>query len=374
MKFSVAPLVAAAGMASAAVMDKSASSPMSVSLTPMGNHMVKATITNTGNKALNVFNRGTLLDENTPTDKLHISNKSKKAKFHGIYIKPDMKNIPEENFTPFAAGESKEIMINMAETYHFEETAAYDVVAKGAFHYAEAGSNKLAKGRMAYAASPLNMHVDTAITSKIAKVVDARIAKRATTNKDCTADQKATVAKGYQGCYDQATAAANAALNGSASKFKEYFKSTAQKDRQYVHDRYTAVAKECKNSPGGVLDVYCVDHNNECRRGDFAYTYSSDDTVTWCSSYYSASLESSTCHADDKVGTTIHEFTHAADVFSPSTGDYAYGYDNCYALSYDEAIENADTYEYYANGMSISPDFIHSYANTFYSYLRRLLN
>ena len=46
---------------------------------------------------------------------------------------------------------------------------------------------------------------------------------------------------------------------------------------------------------------------------------------------------------DSKAGTIIHELSHVV----LGTQDYAYGM-NVLSLSSDEAANNADTYEYYA--------------------------
>lgn len=70
MKYSFASLTAVVGLASAAVVD---TNPISVSLAPEGNHMVKATITNNGVKGLNLFTAGSILDTKAPVNKLTVS-------------------------------------------------------------------------------------------------------------------------------------------------------------------------------------------------------------------------------------------------------------------------------------------------------------
>lgn len=78
MKYSIASLAATIGLASAAAVDTNAApSPLSVSLTPVGNSQVKAIITNNSNKGYNIFHRGTILDTKTPVDKFQITKDSK---------------------------------------------------------------------------------------------------------------------------------------------------------------------------------------------------------------------------------------------------------------------------------------------------------
>lgn len=258
------------------------------------------------------------------------------------------KNLPESSFTALAPGQSKEVLIDLAEIYDLT-SGIYDVVGKGHFRYAELNSTELVGSVLPYTSNALAMNIDGVVAAQVTKAIDA-VEKRSTIQNDCTAAQKSVVAQSEAKCYNQAVAASKAALSGSATKFQEYFKSTATKDRQYVSKRFDAVAKECNNTPGGVLNVYCTDKYNYCDDGTFAYTVSSDNNVIWCAQYYSHPVETTSCHGDDKAGTTIHEYTHADSVFSPGTDDYAYTYANCVKLSREKALENADTYEYYANG------------------------
>lgn len=199
------------------------------------------------------------------------------------------------------------------------------------------------------------MKIDGPVAAQVTKAVVAAAAaanfnRRSTIQDDCSASQTKTIADGEARCVKQAQAAAQAATSGSATKFNEYFKTTATADRQYVAKRFTAVAKECQNTPGGILNVYCSDKYNYCSDDTFAYTVPADNNVIWCNQYWTHDTETTQCHGDDKTGTTIHEYTHANAVFSPGTNDYAYGYSACSKLTRAKALENADTYEYYANG------------------------
>ncbi|KAK3192537.1 hypothetical protein K4F52_001336 [Lecanicillium sp. MT-2017a] len=351
MKYSFSAL-ALAGMASAAAVNTNAS-PVSVSLSSMGDTTVKAVITNNGDKDYNIMHKGTILDS-VPVNKFQVTKGADTASFHGIKVRMGTTGFHEDDFTALSPGESKEVVVDLASIYGLDKSGAYDVSASGRFRVAEAGSTELVRGAgVRFSSNSVKINVDGHKASQVTKAIHESLASRSTIDSDCTASQKTTVQDGIDKCKAQANAAADAAVNGSASKFKEYFMSTATKDRSYVADRFKAVAKECGATDGGVLTVHCKDTYGYCRSNDFAYTVSDDDTVVWCNEYYNAPLETSTCHGDDKTGTTIHEFTHASSVFDPPTEDHAYGYDDCVALDRAEALENADTYEYYANAIHL---------------------
>lgn len=353
MKYSFASLAAIAGLASAAVVD---TNPISVSLAPEGNHMVKATITNNGAKGLNIFTAGSILDTKAPVNKLTVTKDSQKIAFDGIRYRIAHNGLKPESFTALKAGESKEVMINMAEVYKIKDTGLYSITSAGRLRYAEADSTKLV-GSYQYDTNTVSMNIDGPQAFAVPMAVQpSLISDRSNVGSDsgCTSSQATTVKDGISRCSKQATAAANDALNGTDKRFKEYFKSTSKSDRQYVSNRLKAVAKECSSSTSGITSIYCRDKHNYCQQGTFAYHTDSDNSIVFCDAYWSAALETTQCHGDDKAGTTIHETTHDSTVFNPGTDDYAYGYTDCSKLSRDKAIENADTYEYYANAVHLN--------------------
>lgn len=85
------------------------------------------------------------------------------------------------------------------------------------------------------------------------------------------------------------------------------------------------------------------------------------DNIANCDLYYSyLPALTGTCHAQDQATTSLHEFTHASAVVSPSTQDYAYGYSASTARSASQALQNADTYALFANGTPFLPSCIES--------------
>lgn len=279
-----------------------------------------------------------------------------KIAFDGIRYRMAHSGLKPESFTALKAGESKEVLINMAEVYKIKDTGLYSITSAGRLRYAEADSTQLV-GSYRYDANTVAMNIDGPQAFAVPMAVQPTIlTDRAAVPSDsgCSASQASTVKDGASRCSKQATAAASDALNGSDARFKEYFKTTAKADRTYVSNRLKAVAKECGNATGGITTLYCRDKHNYCQPGTFAYHTDTDNSIVFCDAYWSASLETSQCHGDDKAGTTLHETTHDSTVFNPGTDDWAYGYTDCSKLSREKALENADTYEYYANAVHLN--------------------
>lgn len=84
-------------------------------------------------------------------------------------------------------------------------------------------------------------------------------------------------------------------------------------------------------------------HGPECRDGVYAYTYHGAMTVYFCSAYFSAP----TLGSNSKMGTIVHEMSHAVAY----TDDIVYGERACQSLAQadpSQAIKNADNYEYFS--------------------------
>jgi hypothetical protein len=108
---------------------------------------------------------------------------------------------------------------------------------------------------------------------------------RGTVQVDCNDSQISDLNSALSNCIDLATAAATAATNGSAEKYKyctiiikslianncrfaEYFRTTDPVIRQRVARRYTWIANECLNSPGGITRVFCTEPEGVAVRND----------------------------------------------------------------------------------------------------------
>ena len=82
-----------------------------------------------------------------------------------------------------------------------------------------------------------------------------------------------------------------------------------------------------------------------CQSGWFAYTHKGDTTVWMCGAFWTAPANGT----DSKAGTVVHEHSHC----DADTDDLTYGQAGAKGLATgkpDQAVRNADNYEYFAGG------------------------
>jgi len=184
----------------------------------------------------------------------------------------------------------------------------------------------------------------------------ARLTKRTTFESDCSGEQLQAVTAATEDCASMASAAAEAATNGDAAFFENYFGDSSSATRSKVAEVFNAVAKECSATPGGSTTSSCTDAMNRCSGGVLAYTYwqgygtDTDGQVFYCPSYYQLPEQGSYCHGQTQGGTILHEMTHAV----AGTDDLGYGYAAASQLSTEQALMNADSYTVFAEDLRTS--------------------
>ncbi|KAL9077284.1 MAG: hypothetical protein Q9157_003426 [Trypethelium eluteriae] len=327
---------------------------LEVSLASESNTVIKATLKNQGTDALNLLKKGTILDS-AAVEKVSVVSASVPVAFEGIRFRVLTSNFSEDAFTTLAAGETKEVTFDVASTHDLTSGGNYKLIAAGAIPFAKAGSTELVGDALAFQSNELSIDVDGAQAATVSRPF-SRANKRSDIQSDCTGSRLSATQSALRDCVTLASNAARAATSGSASKFQEYFKTTSSSTRQTVANRLNAVSRECSSSTSGATDYYCSDVYGGCSSNVLAYTLPSQNLVVNCPLYFSDLPHlTSSCHAQDQVTTTIHEFTHAPGVYSPGTQDLGYGYSAASALSANSALNNADTYALYSNGESLFP-------------------
>jgi deuterolysin len=355
MKLSIASIALMATSASAGVInywnDGPRSSPVFVTLTRLSGTKVRAAVTNRDHAEYNLFVRGTFLDE-VPINKFHVRSKSSNARFAGIVQRISYDAPSPDSFRAIHAGETLAIEVELAELYDMDVDGPYDISTAGRIYYAEANSTELTGKALTFNSNRLSFKVDSFQAKMHSKAVD-KIAKRTIRQSDCTGNNLAAINTALDNCQKLATSASDAASSGDASKFEEYFMTTDEASRKTVAERFTAVAADCKTTASGPTRTYCTDVYNGCASNVLAYTLPAYNYIAYCPLFFD-NLPALTdrCHSQDQATTVLHEETHAPDVYAPGTLDNAYGYNAAMDLSSKDAINNADTYALYANGMS----------------------
>ncbi|GAB7354239.1 hypothetical protein MBLNU459_g4777t1 [Dothideomycetes sp. NU459] len=352
MKVSLSCFAAlAATVSSAAINIDKRASPLDLTLTHVGSTKVKAALTNNGAVGYNLFYKGTFLDAAAPVDKLHVSLASVKAPFTGILQRLATTQLTDKAFKPILAGQTIEVEIELAELYELSSDGAYDVSVAGAIPYAELNGTVLTGSALPFTSNQLSVDVDATEAAKIEKAVDG-LARRSTVQSDCSGSKLTAIKKALGNCKTLATAASTAATSGSASKFKEYFKTTSSSVRSTVAARLKAVASDCGSTSSGKTETYCTDIYDNCDSNVLAYTLPSNDYIAYCPLFFSdLPALTSSCHDQDQATTVLHEETHAPAVYSPGTEDNGYGYSAATSLSSAQAVLNADSYALYANAI-----------------------
>jgi peptidyl-Lys metalloendopeptidase len=158
--------------------------------------------------------------------------------------------------------------------------------------------------------------------------------------ESCTTDQQATL----QTAHSNATMISglsvdHLAANPSGSTlYTTWFGTYTSTRFNIVSDNYDAIYDAFQNAP--------VTYNCKCRRRVFAYVYPSQPyRIYLCRVFWDVSP----LGRDSQAGTLVHEMSHFYVV--ASTDDYVYGESGAKSLAItnpDQAIANADNYEYFA--------------------------
>jgi deuterolysin len=351
MRYSLPCLAVLATTVSSAAVDLTKrDSPLSVKLSHTEDSKVKVSLTNTAETNFKLFYKESFLDD-APTDKLTVSSSSAKAPFTGLFQRMAYTNLPEEVFKTIKAGETIEVEIELAELYDLSESLTYDVSTAGGFLYAEEGSTVLTGDVLAYSAESISVDVDSEKIATIETAV-AKLSKRTIVQSDCTGTRGTAIRTAINNCRSLASNAATAAASGSATKFQEFFKSTASNVRSTVAARFRAVANDCGSTTGGVTRTYCTDVYGACSAGVLAYTLPSANLFAYCNTFFNQlPALTRTCYGQDQATTVLHESTHAPGVYSPGTVDNAYGYAASARLNSAQSVINADSYALFAGAI-----------------------
>lgn len=259
-----------------------------------------------------------------------------------------MQDFSEDAFTTLAPGEAFTSVINIA-ALHDVSGGEYTVSTVGAIPFATPNTTEIA-GSVAYESNvlPLTLSDDeVAIVPRAVPTLDKRTLLRSCSGSDAQQHRQS-----LGQLVNVAQFAAEAARNGDAARFGEYFKTTDAGARLAVAARFDAVSKEASSTTSGSTTYYCKDLYSYCSSDTLAYTLPSQNLIANCPLYYTLSSLSRSCRQQDQTTTALHEFTHAPGVFGPGTQDFAYGYVASTRLSSAQALQNADTYALFANGES----------------------
>ncbi|KAI1910122.1 ammonium transporter [Ophidiomyces ophidiicola] len=330
---------------------------LDIKLTAISNTRIKAVITNTANRPLNLLKYNNFLDDG-PIQKVSILKDGQPVQFDGMLRRIQMTDLHPSVFVPLTPGQSIEKEFDIASTADLAAGGTFTISSQGLIPFAEANATTLT-GAMAFKTNQLDLEVDGALAASVAKAITA-LSPRTRVDSGCSGAEKNSLLAALKSSASLSQAAARAAQS-NPTKLAEYFRNSDSRTVQAVVARFQAVARESSSTTGGSTRYYCKDSMGGCQQNVLAYTLPSQNLVVNCPIYYRLPPLSRSCHAQDQATTTLHEFTHNPGVYQPFCQDNAYGYENCRRLSAQQALNNADSYALFANGkphlsLSLSSD------------------
>ncbi|KAJ4394663.1 hypothetical protein N0V93_003882 [Gnomoniopsis smithogilvyi] len=362
--------------------------PLEVTVESVENSALKASITNTGSEPLRLLKTGSILDS-AAIERAEIFSGSEQLAFDGVRLAVSQQNLAEGAFQTLQAGQTVVTEWDPATVHDLSGGGEMDFVIRGSFLTAKANCTEVT-GEIPFSANVVHSKVDGVTAAKVRRSFHESLRaklKRSAVQNDCTGAKGRYVLKtsgslnmlwdppnfaqmpsiinissltfvknraqvtATQNCARMATAAEQAARNGSGDKLMEYFSSQSTSTRQTVAGVFNKIAAECDSTTSGVAEQYCSDVLQYCSDSILAYAVPSMDVMVSCGIYFEQlpGLETR-CHRQDQATTTLHEVTHLRQV--AGTNDFAYGYELATQLSTNQALKNADSYTLFANGKS----------------------
>lgn len=305
---------------------------------------------------MNSFNQDYyLLKRNTPLEGLRssvlfsvVSNtKNKPVQYEGLLFKRAAPTLEEYLRVPARSSLSASVDLTLA--YNIQEADTYSIQLKMDLQYFEAGLGQPTNTSSQTVSSNISQFSTTG--NKPPKLTIAQtLLKNMSQDFESTSEVNGAITPSFSGTgtsRDQTTAKTAFATAYSAV-YKSYQSVTSDLRSyqtwfgptyysNYVMGIYLSVYEAMGNTR---FTLYF--HGPECDKGVFAYTFFRSTYLYLCDGYFAAP----TTGSDSKVGTLVHELTHAVG----ETEDYEYGEAACQNLALNDpqrAIMNADNYEYF---------------------------
>lgn len=153
-----------------------------------------------------------------------------------------------------------------------------------------------------------------------------------------TSAQQSQVKRAHRTGFKLCTEALRRLANDS--RFAEWFGDYSAKRMARVKTAYSRIIARMESTK------FSYDMSGDgCRPGVFGYTYKKSRIVWLCGAFWTAP----TTGTDSKAGTIVHEHSHC----DAGAGDLAYGQVGARRLARtapDQAVRNADNFEYFAGG------------------------
>ena len=307
---------------------------------PAGDVLVRVTLANPTTETMRV------LRWNTPADGL--SEPLFDVTRDGVpveYIGPLVKRAAPTaaDYLRLEPGATRFYDVDLSEAYSFAAGGAY------AIRYRTTANELLAVGRAKVAGELVSNEFDLVVGGRPDPAPS--IGATSVTNPGCSAGQETDLAAALVAANVYATEAVEYfSDNRAGARYQTWFGTYNTTRWQTVRSNVQALA-----SVTGGTGVRFTCGDPSCGSGGvFAFVYPTNPYMVYvCGGFWSAALTGT----DSRAGTLIHEITHFTVV--AGTVDYAYGQAAAMALAVsdaDDAVGNADNYEYFAENTPVTTD------------------
>ncbi|KAM3459528.1 hypothetical protein NHJ6243_006810 [Beauveria neobassiana] len=304
------------------------------------------TIENKSPKAFNILKAGSILDDNR-LESMRLSGRNEYCamEFSDSGTPPHTNPRDESEFQLMPAyGKITTTidLLDVRDAYKFCGNGTAVVSIKATFHAAEVGNTTLVH-EIPYALDFAAVYHE--FFPPLPKAFEERVHK-------CSPDYLSVLKEGITNCASLATAAREAALNGSAERMEAYFKDSSQDTRNSVADVFAKVAAMCnfENSR-----VYYTCNYWVCGKAFGAVLLHSDPGhMAFCKRGYYQPMLPDLNEISSVTHTIIHEMTHLD--FIKATRDIGYGLLSSTDLDKDESLQNADSYALFSDAVYLKED------------------
>lgn len=317
-------------------------------------------IENTGVETCQVLKWGTPLEGQFTMSYLSVERNGEHVPYDGKLVSRG--DPPAVAYIIIGPGEKLKEPVDISEAYAIDRVGDYTITLKASFldAFTVSGNAKQPPRKrqnfQSHRLPPASVKFKV-VEGREAKLTEGQAARKASKLADVSA-KAPSFSSGTATEQAETTIAHNNAQFFAALAVQQLNTTTASTNTLYQtwfgafdQDRYDTVAKIFRDISNTLLTEQVTYDLSEsgCESGWNAYTYHNVRTVYICNGFWTLPQIGIDC----KFSTILHEWSHA----SGDTDDYEYGDANCQNLAVnnpDDAIDNADTYENFAERLAQS--------------------
>lgn len=304
---------------------------------------IRVRITNNTKKSVKVLKWDTPLENMLRADIFNVSIDNEKVSYVGIKTKRGAPT--EDDYIVFQPKESKTINIDISNYYKMELSGTYSVSYKGSFKFLLLDDSKTFKNNRKVEFKKMKPTVESMNLEYVPVQKRSYEVKETTNYYNCSDNQIDDIKSAYASAIDLVTIAStdmnNAHRPTSGARYSKWFGSADSIRHDIVQAHFEKINSALASK---AIQFNCAEA--ACQKNDFAYVNSNQPyIINLCNNFWNAPLTGT----NSKAGTIIHETSHFAVVADTDSIVHTQADAQDLATdSPDNAINNANSYEYFA--------------------------